>query len=48
MAELKKVSDPRVISDDPPFEHPPFTTGFQRPRPKQGKQKAAKKSKVAD
>ena len=24
MAELRNVKDPRVVSDDPPFEHPPF------------------------
>ena len=24
MAELRKTKDPRVLSDDPPFEHPPF------------------------
>ena len=30
MAELKRVEDPRVLSDDPPFEHPPFTGEFKR------------------
>jgi hypothetical protein len=25
MDELRRVEDPRVLSDDPKFEHPPFT-----------------------
>ena len=25
MRELRETNDPRVVSDDPPYEHPPFT-----------------------
>lgn len=32
MAELRQTGDPRVLSDDPPFEHPPFTNAFRRKR----------------
>lgn len=34
MAELKRVEDPRVTSDDPPFEHAPFTDLFQNEKRK--------------
>lgn len=32
MNELKRVEDPRVLLDDPPFEHPPFTGEYRRNR----------------
>lgn len=30
LSRLREAKDPRVLSDDPIFEHPPFTDGFRR------------------